>query len=137
MMHERNQRNAVQPTILCVDDEPEVVDALARQLYPFNVCVKKALNGMQGIWMACTEDVDLVVTDLMMPFANGIELVDVLGDIPVIALTGVRDPATRRQLLDAGAVAVLFKPFNSDQLIAEIEKLLPLERRHKLPTRTS
>lgn len=114
------------PTILCIDDQPKIVDSIARHLSLYNVNVKKALHGMQGIWIANTEPVDLVVTDLKMPFADGIEVIEVIGHVPVIAVTGVNEPQVKKQLLDAGAAAVLFKPVDTPRLLEEIGKFISL-----------
>lgn len=126
-MQKRETNDSNWPTILCIDDEPSVVDSIARQLHKYAVHVKKALNGMQGIWMASTENADLVITDLQMPFANGIEVTEVMQQVPVIAVTGVQDPEVEAKLIKAGAVAVLFKPIDSNHLVTEIKKLIPLQ----------
>lgn len=117
------------PTILCVDDEPEIIDAIARNLRPYAVNVNKALHGMQGIWRAHTEKTDLIISDLKMPFANGVELIEVLRHIPVIAITGVKDQNAHQRLLDAGAATVLPKPVNFARLLDEIKRFIPLQKR--------
>lgn len=116
------------PLILCVDDEPAIVDALERQLHWFKVRVTKALHGMQGVWLAQVAKPDLIITDLKMPLYDGKDLLDVV-NVPVIFLTGIRDPDTRQKLLDAGAADVLHKPVNCKQLIEKAGEYIPLERR--------
>lgn len=122
-----DENQTTTPTILCVDDEPKVVDSLARVLSSFDVNIKKALHGMQGIWMAQVEKPDLIITDLQMPLADGQDLVEVARDVPIIVITGAKEPGTKRRLLDAGADAVLFKPVDTHRLLATIQKFVSLK----------
>ena len=117
------------PMILCVDDEPAIVDALERQLHWYKVRVTKALHGMQGVWLSQVAKPDLVITDLKMPLYDGKDLLEVVDRVPVIFLTGIRDAGTREALLDAGAAAVLYKPMNCKQLIEKVGEFIHLERR--------
>ena len=122
-------------TILCVDDEPKVVDAIARHLRRFDVRVLQALHGLQGISLALKEKPDLIITDICMPLANGEDLIDCistnqsLADIPIIALTGVQDSGIAKRLMELGASSVVFKPYDVESLIDEIKKWIPLNHR--------
>lgn len=118
------------PRILCVDDDPFVVDAIGRQLHWYKVRVTKALHGMQGIWFSQLTKPDLIITDLKMPLCSGKELLEVVNKIaPVIFITGVRDENTRNELLAAGAAEVLFKPVDSRDLVEIIQRFVRLEKR--------
>ena len=117
------------PLILCVDDEPAVVDSLERQLHWFKVRITKALHGMQGVWMSQLAKPDLIITDLKMPFYDGKELLEIVNDVPVLFLTGIRDAKTRESLLNAGAADVLYKPMDCKKMMARIEDFVLLERR--------
>ena len=123
----RNNESQTTPTILCVDDQPEVIDSITRLLHKYRVKVKSAYHGMQGIWYGFTDHPDLIITDFKMPFANGAELVQIMNHVPVIAITGVRDTEVETALRAAGARAVLNKPFDFDALLAEIGRWIPLE----------
>lgn len=73
-------------------------------------------------------DADLVILDLMMPDVTGIELLRSLEGTehpPVLVLTALTDNRTRDQCLAAGAAAVLSKPFERADLLAEVDRLLP------------
>ena len=125
-------------TILCVDDEPKVVDAIARHLRRFDVRVLQALHGLQGISLALKEKPDLIITDICMPLANGEDLIDCistnqsLAGIPIIALTGVQDSGITKRLTELGASSVVFKPYDVELLIEEIGKWIPMKQRQVL-----
>ena len=118
------------PMILCIDDEPNVVDSLGRLFHRYKVRVTKALHGMQGIWLSQVAKPDLVLTDLKMPMCDGHELLEVVDQVPVVIVTGHRDDKMRQQLLDAGAADVLYKPVDREQLFEVIQKYISLEKRN-------
>lgn len=124
-----NRIESTYPMILCVDDEPAIVDSLERQLHWYKVRVTKALHGMQGVWLSQVAKPDLIITDLKMPLYDGRELLDVVNHVPIIFLTGIRDVETRTNLMDAGAAAVLHKPMDCRQLIEKVGEYIHLERR--------
>ena len=121
--------------ILVIEDEPGIVDFLERGLQGYGFTVRSALDGVRGSEMACNEDVDLVVLDLMLPGRSGLEVLDDIRRskpmLPVILLTALGDVEDRVTGLDAGAVDYLTKPFSLGELAARAiwRLLLPaLER---------
>ncbi len=66
------------PTVLVIDDENYVADMLASILELDGYSVHVAYNGREGLALAGTLPVDLVITDIMMPFMNGITLIEEL-----------------------------------------------------------
>ncbi len=117
------------PMILCVDDDPRVVDALGRQLHWYKVRVTKALHGMQGIWLSQVVKPDLVITDFKMPMCDGHELLRVVNYVPVVVVTGYQDDDLRESLLAAGAADVLYKPVDSRCLMDVIKRYVELKKR--------
>lgn len=114
--------------VLVIEDEPGIVDFLERGLASQGFEVRSALDGDRGLDKALTEDVDLVVLDLMLPGRSGI---DVLGELhaakpalPVIVLTARGEVEERVAGLDAGAVDYLIKPFSLNELAARIRAQL-------------
>jgi YesN/AraC family two-component response regulator len=78
---------------------------------------------------------DLIITDLMMPgnidgleFCRKVRQSDVLNHIPIIIITAKTTDADRVKGLEAGADAYLVKPFNSDELLVRVRKLLEQRR---------
>lgn len=114
--------------ILVIEDEPGIVDFLERGLRAQGFDVTSAMDGVSGAEAALTQDVDLVVLDLMLPARSGL---DVLGTVreakpglPVIVLTALGEVENRVAGLDAGAVDYLTKPFSLTELAARIRAQL-------------
>ncbi|MDY0165216.1 MAG: response regulator [Thermoguttaceae bacterium] len=118
------------PKILCVDDDPNVSEAIARAFSRHGVEVIRAFHGMQGFWLASTEKPDAIVLDLAMPKGPGEEVLECLkrnaqtARIPVIVLTGKSNPGLERHMQRLGADRFLVKPTPADTLLAEISSLL-------------
>lgn len=117
------------PTILIVEDNKDIRTYLQILLEDRYHCLV-AEDGEQG-WSRSLESVpDLVVTDLMMPRLNGIELCerlkkdDRVRHIPVIMLTAKDDQDSRLESLRYGADTYLLKPFEQEELFVQIERLL-------------
>ncbi len=115
-------------TILVVDDEEAVVEFVASLLEDIGYRVLRAYDGASALEIARAEHPDLVITDIMMPVMNGVELCRQLHalpegqQIPVILMTAGRAPAT-----DCPGVQLLSKPFDLDSLEQAVTSLLPSE----------
>ena len=114
--------------VLVIEDEPGIVDFIERGLQAEGFEVRSALDGNTGLRKALSEDVDLVVLDLMLPGRSGIEVLRELHGVkpalPVIVLTARGEVAERVAGLDAGAVDYLTKPFSLSELAARIRAQL-------------
>ena len=114
--------------ILLVDDVPirAALEAIGHQ-------VLEAADGKEALELLGNQAVDLIVTDLWMPNLDGVELLKRLragnANIRVIAISGggVRKPIDVSAALAQtwGADAVLYKPFDNEDLVDEINRLLP------------
>jgi DNA-binding response OmpR family regulator len=118
----------VQNRILIIEDEPGIVDFLERGLRSQGFDVISALDGVTGTETALSENVDLVVLDVILPERSGLEVLSVLHearrDMPVIILTALAEVEHRVTGLDAGAVDYLTKPFSLSELAARIRAQL-------------
>jgi len=114
--------------ILVIEDEPGIVDFLERGLGVQGFDVISALDGSSGIARGLAEDVDLVVLDMMLPGASGLDVLERLHAakpaLPVIALTALGEVDDRVAGLDAGAADYLTKPFSLQELAARIRAQL-------------
>ncbi|MEW5770212.1 MAG: response regulator [Pseudomonadota bacterium] len=118
--------------ILLVDDDVDVRYALGKYLHRAGHQVVEATDGAQALSLMATEAFDLVITDIVMPEADGIELILDIGrntpGLPVIAISG-GGRLGRAEYLDMaqglGATAGLAKPVDPDELLALIDRLLP------------
>ena len=116
-------------TILVVDDEDALLETLTEFLQGEGYRVRSATNGRDGLACLREEDVDLVVTDLMMPIADGVELIRTmqghadLSATPVVMLTGAAK-ATALRGQDIRVSAFLSKPFRLEDLLAIVVQLI-------------
>jgi two-component system copper resistance phosphate regulon response regulator CusR len=114
--------------ILVIEDEPGIVDFLERGLHAQGFEVRSALDGVSGAETALSEQVDLVVLDVMLPGRGGLEVLAELREakptLPVIILTARGEIKDRVSGLDAGGVDYLTKPFSVMELAARIRAQL-------------
>jgi CheY-like chemotaxis protein len=118
--------------ILLVDDVPAVRLSIRAALEAVGYQVLEASDGKEALTLLDSQAVDLIVTDLWMPNLDGVELLKRLraanANIRVIAISGggMRKPIDVSAALAQtwGADAVLYKPFDNDDLVAEIKRLV-------------
>jgi two-component system response regulator MprA len=117
-----------QQTILVVEDDPSVRDALERALGFEGYQVNTARDGGVALSMMQDSAHDLIVLDVMMPYVDGIEVcrrIRARGDrVPILMLTAKVAVGDRVEGLDAGADDYVTKPFALDELLARIRALL-------------
>jgi signal transduction histidine kinase/DNA-binding NarL/FixJ family response regulator len=120
-------------TILVVDDHPENRLVLINMLEPLGFTVVEAEDGQDGYNQACKLKPDLIITDVIMPELNGLEMTRLLRQRPEFAKTPIiASPASLSQVekhesLEAGCDRFFPKPIQFDALLAELASLLPLE----------
>lgn len=118
--------------ILLVEDNTDVVAYTASCLPGYRLAVAK--DGREGFDIATEIIPDLIISDVMMPFMNGFELLKKLrsdeqtSHIPIMMLTAKTDMESKMQGIQGGADAYLEKPFNIEELQIRVEKLLELRK---------
>ena len=126
----------MKPLLLVIEDSPDIVSYLKsclRSLYQVIV----ATNGQAGIEKALDVVPDLIISDVMMPLKDGFEVTDTLKNdertshIPIILLTARADVESRLEGLRRGADVYLAKPFEREELLVRIGKLLELRKHLK------
>lgn len=116
-------------TILLIEDDNDVREFLLSELENY-FDLKVASDGKAGIAMAKELDVDLIVSDVMMPGMNGFELTKRLKNsfetshIPIILLTALSTDENVLEGTESGADAYITKPFSPQLLMARILQLL-------------
>lgn len=124
---ERN--NKKQPTILVIDDEPNLLIGMAALLKGRGYTVLVASNGNDGLEIARSSKPDLILSDVMMPPPDGFEVRRLLGidpelaTIPFIFLTARAGTEDRISGIREGADDYITKPFNPEELTARIETI--------------
>jgi two-component system response regulator MprA len=115
------------PKILVIEDEPEIAYLVKRGLALKGFEVEVAHTGNQGLEIALSRYPDLVVLDLMLPDADGIDICRELrasGDMGIVILTARTVVGERVRGLEAGADDYLPKPFAFEELLARIRAVL-------------
>ena len=114
--------------ILVVEDEKKVASFIKKGLEEDYYSVDIALDGREGARFALSEEYDLIILDIMLPFKDGISI---LKDIrtekistPVLMLTAKDNVSDKVLGLDSGADDYLAKPFAFDELLARVRALL-------------
>jgi len=116
--------------ILAVDDSPSVRQMVKLTLSGAGYDIIEAGDGAEGLSKARASTLDMVVTDLNMPVMNGLGLIRELRKlpayrgVPILFLTTESDPEMKKQAKAAGATGWITKPFQQDQLVAIVRKVL-------------
>jgi DNA-binding response OmpR family regulator len=118
------------PTVLLVEDDPVILRLLEVNFEMEGFAVLSAHDGIEGIEVARANRPDIIISDIMMPRASGLELVEALkgdGDtsaIPIILLSAKAQAADLKAGLDAGADDYVTKPFEPLDLVDRVNALL-------------
>lgn len=113
--------------ILIVEDEPDLLSAVAQSLREEGYAVDEATDGETGLYKAKGSDYDAIVLDLMIPRLDGLTLLQKLRSLkktPVLILTARDTTADRVKGLDNGADDYLTKPFELAELLARLRALI-------------
>ena len=116
--------------ILVVDDSSTIRSVVKDAFEKSGFNVTTAVNGKDALKKIWTNPPDLILSDIDMPEMNGIELCNrvrvnpELKAIPFVIMSANDNRATMRQLLERGVSAYLVKPFNMEQMVITVEKLL-------------
>ena len=110
--------------ILICDDEKDIVSAIEIYLKTAGYSVYKAYNGMEAVDMVNSNDIQLVLMDVMMPQMDGITAMAKIresSNVPVIMLTAKSEDTDKVLGLEVGADDYVTKPFNPVELLARVK----------------
>jgi DNA-binding response OmpR family regulator len=116
--------------VLCIDDDPQFVQALKIRLESRGIAVVRATTGLDGYCSALGESADAILLDYQLPNGCGDYILEQLKanpatkDIPVIVISGSKDRALEYLLINGGAVRFMPKPLNFAELMSELRKHL-------------
>lgn len=123
--------------ILIVEDETKLASLLKDAISEYFHSVVIAKDGEEGLKRFKTNKPDIVITDIMMPQTNGLEMTIKIKEldelIPIIVLSAHSDKEKLLQAIDVGINKYFIKPFDPDELLAHIDKIAPtLNKRKKI-----
>jgi DNA-binding response OmpR family regulator len=122
-------------SVLVVDDDPVILRLLQVNFELEGIEVVTAPDGEEGLIIAQSDPPDLVISDIMMPKVNGLELLAALRSspetaaMPVILLSAKAQVADVQRGLELGADDYVTKPFDPLELIDRVYKVLAKSRR--------
>ncbi|MCE4566631.1 response regulator [Maribellus sp. CM-23] len=133
---EETEENA-KSVILVVDDDPEIIEYINDSLSDTYTIIASE-NGKIGFETACKEVPDIVITDIMMPIMDGIEMCRQMkqdirtSHIPVVLLTAKGSLHDQKLGYDVGADSYLTKPFSSNLLKSRLKNILEARQKFSL-----
>ena len=123
--------------ILVVEDDLKISNALKRGLTEQHYSVDIALDGAQGVFLAKTNDYDLIILDILLPKLDGwIVCKSIRKDnitTPILMLTAIDSIEDKIRGLDEGADDYLTKPFHFGELLARVRSLIRRQSDRKNP----
>jgi signal transduction histidine kinase len=126
-----------QATIMVVDDTPTNLKLLQEILQVKNYRVLTIPDGQMALSAAASHPPDLILLDINMPGMNGFEVCErlkaeaALGEIPVIFITALAEPADKVRAFAVGGVDYVTKPFQAEEVQARVETHLTLYRQKR------
>lgn len=122
--------------ILVAEDEPLMLMAIEAKLKNEGFEVIGRPDGREALKALETMSPDLIITDILMPYTSGLELISIVKSnqnkkIPIIVLSGLGQEDTVMEAFQLGADDFITKPFNPTELAVRVKRLL------KIPTTPS
>lgn len=117
----------MEPCVLVVDDDREIVQAIALLLEKEGYQVLKAYNGLEAVELAMGRSVQLIVLDVMMPKLDGLSALMKIREkrnLPVIVLSAKSEDSDKILGLSMGADDYVAKPYNPQELVARVRSQL-------------
>jgi len=119
---------ATRPLITVVDDDESVRESLPDLLKEFGFEARTFSSAEEFLASDLVDETKCLVLDVAMPGMSGPDLQQELTrrdqEVPIVFITGQRDPATRLRLVALGAVDCLFKPFEANDLLKALNTAL-------------
>ncbi len=130
-LHERKGELTI-AVILIIDDSAFQHKRIREAVNAVGYATLEAANGAEGLEVAKAHDLDCILTDLLMPVMDGIEVLENLRDrgsqVPVIVITADIQDSTAEQCCPLGAKAILNKPPEPDELCNVLHDVLGLNQ---------
>ena len=116
---------------LVIEDHPDMLDVLSRQLEMLGFAVITASNGVDGVEKASGEKPDLILMDIMVPGMDGREATrrirsnPLSKEIPILAITALFTESELNECMEAGCNDYIVKPFTFEELREKIQATIP------------
>ncbi len=121
--------------ILIVEDEIRLAQLLKEAIYNSFFSIVIAKDGNEGLKKFKTFKPDIIITDIMMPFCDGLEMTQKIKEfdenIPIIILSAHSDKEKLFKAIDLGISKYFIKPFDPEEVIEHINKIAPKLKKQK------
>lgn len=122
----------MKPTVLYIEDHPDNMTLVRRILQSENYTLVEAKTGFQGILIAESQDIDLILLDVNLPDVDGYEVArrlrastkTMLAHTPIIAVTANAMKGDAHKALHAGCNLYITKPINIQELLEKVESFI-------------
>lgn len=122
--------------ILCIEDNPDNMTLLKRVLESRGYVLVEARTGLDGVALAESEDIKLILLDINLPDIDGYEVAHRLrssenprvADIPIIAITANALKGDAEKALSAGCNLYMSKPINLQEMWARVAAFVPVDK---------
>lgn len=122
--------------ILIVEDESKIASLLKEAINEYFYSVVIAKDGEEGLKRFKTNKPDIVITDIMMPKTNGLEMTIKIKEldelVPIIILSAHSDKEKLLKAIDIGINKYFIKPFDPDEVLEHINKIAPTLNKRKI-----
>ncbi|MEN9610178.1 MAG: hypothetical protein RLZZ628_992 [Bacteroidota bacterium] len=113
--------------ILVIDDQPMILKTLHHRLEKAGFDIAAAIDGKQAMSLFDAEKPDLVIVDLLLPFAGGFEVLNFIREqrqsqVPVIVLSTIGLEKTIVEAFALGADDYITKPFRPSEIVARVKR---------------
>lgn len=131
----------IKQSILVVDDTPDTLEVIQRNLESNNYRVFTSDSATEALKVLDSYPIDLVITDLKMPGYTGIELIKYIRehykDVECMMITGYATVKSAVEAMKSGAVEFLSKPFTDEELLSAVLQALERKKYYKIYTDNS
>ena len=114
--------------ILLVDDDPVVLEVMKSIIASYGFALATANDGQQALAKLQGDQFSIIITDINMPIMDGMELLQHVKDhypkIGVIVVTGLSEHYSYIDVINAGAIDYMTKPFESSELLAKLRRVI-------------
>lgn len=120
------------PTVLYIEDHPDNMTLVRRIMQSESYTLVEAKTGFQGIFIAESQDIDVILLDVNLPDIDGYEVArrlraskkTALASIPIIAVTANAMKGDSQKAIDAGCNFYISKPINIHELVERVKHLV-------------
>ncbi|MDR1687093.1 MAG: response regulator transcription factor [Clostridiales bacterium] len=112
--------------VLIVDDEPKITEVIAAYLAKSGYAAVIAADGRQALNLYASENPDMIILDLMLPFISGEDICRQIrqkSNVPIIMVTAKANEDSKVSCLNMGADDYITKPFSPRELVARVNSL--------------